>query len=623
MDTETFADARESRQHASPALGGAAFGSAKEAPPSPTATNTLSPGRFLASMMKQADELDELQKKDPKKSREELLKSRDTTDGHAVLQLDKDSDSSKESEECGLGYQLSQSSADLKKMNRRGFRWARKFGSRTSFKVLSVAGILLNVLFTGFFVDAKVKYHHGQIPSLLVYIIIESVFVVWFFFEVTVRILNHRSRKLWKDPTLLLDMVCILAPAVEIWILFPAGVAPAEVTISMMSICRIFRLLRGVTMLSRIPSFKPLYLAVVGMWQSGGLLLASSVVVGTMLFTVSLGLCLMIGPSRAVHATLPQDLAPRFASVSATFLTVTEALLRGVEWGPELVDPLWENKDTVIAGWVLLVFVVCGNVVVLNILGGLFVHQIQSTGEISKVSNKFDDDVQEATAQMLAGLQKSFKEMDTDGDEWLTLEEFMLGIYRNGDLLSEIGIGRKEAKECFKTLDTDRSGCVSIMEFLSGLQDVIVQKSLEVLIFEHQQKRLLKGLQHHSNRSRKDLNLVRTELATMSNWMEDAVEAVNELPELVHERLANQRTRLQSMTEQVEMDGLAPAEKTWQDSLLTLSGSPAASPRLPFTPRSGPDPLMAAWQNTMKARGVEAIRREISAARLGTFGRSY
>eukprot|EP00930_Biecheleria_cincta_P016194 TRINITY_DN13268_c0_g1_i2.p1 TRINITY_DN13268_c0_g1~~TRINITY_DN13268_c0_g1_i2.p1 ORF type:complete len:600 (-),score=113.72 TRINITY_DN13268_c0_g1_i2:908-2707(-) len=599
-------------------------------------------------MMRQADELDERQKKErmstkmsarPSKKRSMQLQksqegegtssqqsreSQEGTDVDVELKADEDCGSRDENEEASGERQLSQHAIELKKMNRRGYRWARKIGSSTFFKVLSVVGILLNVLFTGFFVDAKVKYEHGQLSSLLAYIIIESVFILWFFFEVTVRILNHRSRKIWRDPTLILDMVVILAPAIEVWILLPAGVPPVDVSISIMSICRIFRLIRGVMMLSRIPACKPLYLAIVGMWHSSGLLLANSVVVGTMLFTVSLGICLMIGPSRAVHAKLPQELAPRFASVSATFLTVTESLLRGVEWGPELVDPLMKNKDTACAGWVLLVFVIFGNSVVLNIIAGLFVHQIQSSGEISKVSNKFDDDVQVATAQMLDGLVKSFKEMDKDADGWLTLEEFLAGVYRHGETLAEIGIGKREAEQCFDTLDTDKSGCVSISEFLGGLQDTIVQKSLEVLIFEHQQKRLLKGLQDHSNRSRKDLNLVQVELATMNEWMEEAAEHMHELPQMVQERLVNQRTRVQSMTEQIAMDTQIITERArWQNSILTLSGSPSASPRLSSTPRSGPDPIMAAWQHTMKTRGVEAIRREISSSRNGTFGRSY
>jgi len=514
-----------------------------------------------------------------------------------------DDEEKEEEEEVGETYAqrrmwLSQLLARDKDAKKRGFWWSRKIGASRTFAALSLAGIIVNAIMTGFFVDAKAAYAKGDLESLQVYVIAESCFVSWFTFELMIRLLNHRN--VLKDPVLLFDVVVIVVPAIEVWILMPLNM---DSTVSFIGVFRILRLVRGIKMLTKLPAFKPLYLAIMGITHSFSFLLCTLVLLGCMIGTVALALCLMIGPSSISFKTLSPWLHPRFESFSHSYITVCEAIFGGVEWGPGLAEPLLENTNTLAAGIILIAFTVFANVIVLNLTAGLFVYQMdQITHQLEISSQKNDEQVRE----VIQSLAQSFEEMDSDHNGVLSWEEFAAGINNHGDILRDLGMGMHEAQATFSELDSDKSNTVSINEFITGIQDSFMQKKLEVLIFEYQQQKVLKELQSTTTRAHKESAQILAHLRAQFRRADHAVDQLHDLPEKIQRRLA--RNKLLA----VEPTSPELSAGTWQDAALRLT-SPDPSPREFKRRRDGL--VMNAWRRTMEGEGCLALHRQVFEAR--------
>eukprot|EP00441_Pelagodinium_beii_P024504 CAMPEP_0197660164 /NCGR_PEP_ID=MMETSP1338-20131121/50681_1 /TAXON_ID=43686 ORGANISM="Pelagodinium beii, Strain RCC1491" /NCGR_SAMPLE_ID=MMETSP1338 /ASSEMBLY_ACC=CAM_ASM_000754 /LENGTH=663 /DNA_ID=CAMNT_0043237459 /DNA_START=73 /DNA_END=2061 /DNA_ORIENTATION=- len=447
---------------------------------------------------------------------------------------------------------------------KRGYWWSRKIGHSKVFAVLCLGGIVLNAILTGFFVDAKAAHEKGELDSLEGYVIAESCFLGWFTFELMIRVLNHRN--VLKDPVMLFDMVVIIIPAVEVYILLPLDM---DSGVSFIGLFRILRLVRGVNVIKRLPSFRPLYLIIMGVSQSGSLLLCLLVLLGCMIGTVSLMLTLLIGPSTRAFDELPPWIAARFQTFGFAYVTLYEALLGGIEWAPALVEPLLENRKSAAAGIILCAFVVFANIIILNLAAGIFVYQIDMTTEALESSSSRDESV---VTEVVRGLLQSFEKMDTDKNGTLSWEEFSVGVMQQAGTLQDLGMGIQEAKATFHDLDHDDSNSVSIHEFISGIEESFVNKKLEVMIFEHQQKKALKALKSNTLTVRKESVQIVADIATQRRRADRTAGYMRDVHENLQKRLA--RHKLLVDTKSAEQPG-----ESWQDVQIRLTSSPKATPR--------------------------------------------
>lgn len=85
-----------------------------------------------------------------------------------------------------------------------------------------------------------------------------------------------------------------------------------------------------------------------------------------------------------------------------------------------------------------------------------------------------DDEILKAAEaelrNVLRGLYDAFTEMDKDGDQELTRDEFLAGIEKPNVrvALSKVDISPEDAEEMFDILDHDKSGSLKLEEFIEG-----------------------------------------------------------------------------------------------------------------------------------------------------------
>lgn len=423
--------------------------------------------------------------------------------------------------------------------------WMRRLLTSKIFLMSNVCIILLNMIWTGFYVNSLVTRNDDSVEAASTnfnaFFVVESIFSGCFLAELIVRLAHFASLRLWHDPWLCFDIVVIVIPPMELWVLRPLGWESGSTTVTVVNIFRVFRVSRGVALLASINWFRPMYLAAVGFKHSINSLLVVAIYIGTLLFTTSLILCNLLGPSSPDHASLPDFVRGRFRSVGLSYLTLSECLLGGIEWGPELVDQLLQ--EMVFAGLVLLVFLILGSLLWLNTVAGIFMQQVDRSFEVTDVNQFKDPEFVAATKEILRDFVLDLKDSDQDNSQSLSWRQICLVVTQHLELLSDVGIRMPEAKRIFSELDMNNTGYVSIPMFIQRLIENLKYKTLETLIFENQQSRLLSLMKKLARLNIRSSKKVMEQLKGMSTSIAQ-VESEEPLQSAVQRRLARQKQRV-------------------------------------------------------------------------------
>jgi len=154
-----------------------------------------------------------------------------------------------------------------------------------------------------------------------------------------------------------------------------------------------------------------------------------------------------------------------FGTMPSAFVTLFMTVSGGVSW-VELYRPL---TDVHWASAAVLVFFIFFTIYALtNIITGIFVDTA-----IQSAQNDRDEVIQSELLQaegVLQQMREVFGDADTDGDGEITFEE--LNSHLNDEHvrahLAALGLQLEEARGLFRLLDTDKSGSLSVEEFLLG-----------------------------------------------------------------------------------------------------------------------------------------------------------
>eukprot|EP00931_Biecheleriopsis_adriatica_P116604 TRINITY_DN92225_c0_g1_i1.p1 TRINITY_DN92225_c0_g1~~TRINITY_DN92225_c0_g1_i1.p1 ORF type:complete len:593 (+),score=106.83 TRINITY_DN92225_c0_g1_i1:72-1781(+) len=469
---------------------------------------------------------------------------------------------------------------------------SRKIGKSMLFNLLSVAIIVANLFLAGLLVDARTK--HAQITgaTLQILVVTESIFIIFFIFELAVRIVStaRDCRTLLQDPLLILDIVAVVAMALDDWVIYPLGSAELFGDLAMFGVFRIFRGARCVMVLGRLRAFRKLYDAVRGVWECGPLLLVALAFLVSVTFSASVTMCLLLGPSSPQHELLPKHIATRFQSVARSFLTLSEAVLSGVEWGPELVAPLLDSTAAPFAGVLLLIFIVTASALLLNIIAGFFVQQVHATTQ-RYTRDVADRDTIKAAGEQLEGFVEVLQSMDESGNGELSLADYVVAITQNAEVMSNLGITLQTAKATFNRLDVDKTGIVHIMDFIVATKDVLTYKSIELLVVENQQQRLLTGLRRQHRRSKKRLGQLEKDLKLVEEKVYKVHQSTEVLPDTMSARLQSQMRRvIKSISE----------DKSGADSLREEALRMTRSDWTPRPDIKSDDFITRAWKQTLE-----------------------
>lgn len=487
--------------------------------------------------------------------------------------------------------------------------WMRRLLTSKIFLMSNVFVILLNMIWTGFYVNSLVKRKDDSVDasssSFNAFFLVESIFSGCFLAELIVRLAHFASLRLWHDPWLCFDIVVIVVPPLELWVLRPLGWESGSTTVTVINIFRVFRVSRGVALLASINWFRPMYLAAVGFKHSINSLLVVAIYIATLLFTTSLILCNLLGPSSPNHAGFPDLVRGRFRSVGVSYLTLSECLLGGIEWGPELVDQLLRRQDMVFAGLVLLGFLIVGSLLWLNTVAGIFMQQVDRSFEVTNVNQFKDPEFVAAIKEILREFVLDLKDLDQDNSQSLSWRQISLVVTHHLELLSDLGIRMPEAKRIFSELDMNNTGYVSIPMFIQRLIENLKYKTLETLIFENQQSRLLQLMKKLARLNIRSSKKVMEQLKGMSVSIAQ-VESEEPLGAAVQRRLARQKQRVAFERDQFN-EAMAANEDFTKDRK-SVSAASLVSAEGVHQDHDGHSFVIDSWK-----RSVEEQRRNIRA----------
>ncbi|CAE7864264.1 PSR2 [Symbiodinium necroappetens] len=454
-------------------------------------------------------------------------------------------------------------------------RWSTRILTSSAFLIFNVTLITLNTFWMGIHADGFVMREHQVIDNLDVYYVVESVFTGLFFAELLIRLFHYAKWQLWKDPLLLLDTVVIVIPAVEMWIWRPLSRRSLDniATTTVMSLFRVCRIARGIMTLASIKWLRPLYLSAMGLKHSLSYVFAMGMYLATMLFAASVLLCELVGPSSPVHISLPVVIRTRFSSVASAYLTLVECLLGGVEWGPQLANTLLFSTGTAISGIVFFGFLTFGVMLWLNIVRGVFVHQVDQSFEFTNVTKFKDAELQQLTQELLKHFVRAIHDMDRENTGAISFSDVSAVLPHHLDELADVGVGLPEARKIFHELDTTSTGYVSISLFISRIEDYMKYKPVEVLIFENQQFRLLQLIKKLGKRNLKSFSKVSQSLEIMASDLAQAFATKEEMPASIDEQIEKQRGRVRASA----IVSNAEAARELDEKILSNEASPRSA----------------------------------------------
>jgi len=213
---------------------------------------------------------------------------------------------------------------------------------------------------------------------------------------------------------------------------------------------------------------------------------------------------ILTGPSSGIdQSKLPESIQPLFHSLGRSMVTILSTLLSGLDWGPNVLDPLMTNPDLVAAGIVYFIFICFAQFFLLNLITAIFIEQmfdtVRNNMEVMECEKILTSDL---GVRQLRGV---FKALDSNGDGNLSAQEFIKGLREHEEITSKLGLDLKTALVLFHELDVDHSDSVAIEEFLFGVMKKNAQsKTVDMLIIDHQQQKALKHLARLTKTNRHD-----------------------------------------------------------------------------------------------------------------------
>lgn len=159
------------------------------------------------------------------------------------------------------------------------------------------------------------------------------------------------------------------------------------------------------------------------------------------------------------------EIRRHYSSLGSTLYTLLQAILGGISWH-EVCDPLLSTDPFSAA--LLLMYILFMMLAVLNVITAVFVDNAFRSAELHKdLKIKEEMDKKE---DYTARIREFFEAMDEDGSGEVTPEE--LESLLCDDTLSAyfriLGFEVEDPRRFIQLLDTDRSGSVSIREFVEG-----------------------------------------------------------------------------------------------------------------------------------------------------------
>jgi len=327
--------------------------------------------------------------------------------------------------------------------------------------------IILNV----FVIALETDYGYeetGNEDSKVWWIILDSIFLLAFMFEIAVRMYWERwawPRSAWNW----FDAVIVILAVVDIWIL--SFVESTKGGLQMMSVFRIVRLVRLIRLVKLIRLLQGLYVILSAMWnavQTMSFLLAI-MVFGLLIYSIFA--VTLIGRNSAlsdVRINGTDSVYDRFGTVFRAMYSLFE--LMTLEGWETVARPIVEAEPWLfffIASYIMIFTFGMLNMIVATVIEKTLHHT-------RMMSDSQRDEERKRMQKELHSVRKLFSDgASKEKAGRLTYEEFETALKVHEpirEIFGKMGISLYDAKELYTVLDWDDSGDLTIKEFLSGLQ---------------------------------------------------------------------------------------------------------------------------------------------------------
>jgi len=344
------------------------------------------------------------------------------------------------------------------------------------FTMFSASIIILNAAFTGYEADVAMKSalvrYDKNIASVMNddpawHIIVNTTFTALLSLELLMRILVYEW-SFWMGPDRVwncLDAVLVVSSLVEA-VFVTSGFNASYIRV--LRLLRMIRTLRIVRVMRHFRVFRQLRVMMLAIMHSMMALMWAIVLLIIIIFLF--GVIFILGAEDYVRGAFPDDrlvweIRQEFASMPRVLLTLFAIVTGGLNWS---------NTEFILRsissfyGLLLLLYVSLMLLAMMNIVTGIFVNDaIESTQK--------DVDLQaqaelEKTNRTMTELKRLFREIDSDGSETITLEEFTEHLEDESikTMLGVLEIEVADAIAFFDVLDVDKTEELDIDEFVMG-----------------------------------------------------------------------------------------------------------------------------------------------------------
>jgi len=355
--------------------------------------------------------------------------------------------------------------------------------------------ILVNMIILGVEVDIAANLPPFQEPPW--FALINVVIVMIFLAEIALKLVAYGLRGFAYGPERwwnLFDTVIIAVSVLETIVEFVAATLQAmqmdSSHLRIMRFARIARALRGVRavrFLRFVSALRTLVFSILStLWS-----LVWTLVLLLLLF-YSFGVVLtqlVTDHCRYLEAKdgemCDPDLMRFWRSVVESMLTLFLSISGGLSW-TEALEPL--RKASALGAWCMIVYIILTVLAVLNVVTGVFCNNAIESARADKDIAIMKQ--MQKHAKQLKSLKGVFKEIDNDKSDLVSLTELKVALKKKklASFLESMDISTQDVLTLFTVMDADRSGDVTLEEFVTGCMQLQgPAQSIQLARMRHEQ----------------------------------------------------------------------------------------------------------------------------------------
>lgn len=347
-------------------------------------------------------------------------------------------------------------------------RSCRSISNTSSFDVMCSLMIVGNAVLMGISVDWSVQHFNEEEPFTLV--LMDRLFTAWFLFELLMRICGNgltffftKDNWSWN----LFDFVVVFTDVLTTLIQVASKNGGSR-DVSIARLLLVLKITRTMRIVRIFRFFRELRMMVFSVLRSGTSVVWSMVLFFLDMFVFSIYFTQQVTAHLKdvkEHTELEVQLLKHFGSMPTALYTLLMSVSGGLNWG-EVSTPLLQVHWSNAVVYVLFVFFTI--YALTNIITGIFVDTA-----IQSAQSDRDEVICQQLQNRYSTLQQMrelFVETDKDGSGYITLKELErhLSDKRVRAHMMALGLQLDEARGLFRLLDLNKSGMLTIDEFIFG-----------------------------------------------------------------------------------------------------------------------------------------------------------